>query len=239
MNVSFETRAIRNAEKSRLAEHDVYDDIDYIVFTKPMDKLYKHMVPVSDPVKILDRDGTTREITYADKYLAQYQAWKEGNPTATDETPIDRAPFLSPAEKAELKAFRVQSIEALSNLAFSARNKLGMKADRLVEAAQEWLAKANASASQAEVQELREELARLKAGQTASVPELPIHADENADPRHPDALLDEGEATRDLSNEEIRTGIGQLTGEKPHHKTGRAKLLELWSDATTATLEAA
>lgn len=49
----------------------------------------------------------------------------------------------------------------------------------------------------------------------------------------PAKVVDEPGDGIDMTDDELRAEIEKLTGKKPHHKSGRAKLIELWEEAYT------
>lgn len=73
-----------------------------------------------------DVTGMRMPQTYAMKYNEQYLKFKNGEGQGANGTSIDKAPFLSPAKRLELKALKIYTVEALAGLDGNNLKMLGM-----------------------------------------------------------------------------------------------------------------
>jgi hypothetical protein len=107
------------------------------------------------------RDRATNQwISYKEKFPQHYEAFKRNQQYFGPGTPIDEAPFLSVAEKADMKAIQIYTIEALANLDMAGQRKIGMGAAQYVAKAQAYIENATGSAK---VLQLASENADMKA----------------------------------------------------------------------------
>ncbi|MBY5351663.1 hypothetical protein [Rhizobium leguminosarum] len=111
-----------------------------------------------------------REVTDNDKqrFSDAYKRFKEGA-AAREQltgTPLAQWPYLKPSQIKELEAVNIYTVEQLSALSDTSKQKIGMGANELVAAAKAYLATAEnssaASAFAAENERLKDEVTRLQ-----------------------------------------------------------------------------
>lgn len=106
------------------------------------------------------------EVTYAERWPEQYRRFKENEEQVADGTPLAELPFLDQAKRAELKALKVYTGEALAALEGKNLKALGMDGNTLKQQAIGYLESAKGSAGftrlAAENEQMRNELAELR-----------------------------------------------------------------------------
>lgn len=166
--------------------------------------------PVVPANSVYDRGDFGEEITYADRWAAQYQQFKQGTAQTADGTPLESAPFLNPSRIADLRMLKVYSVEGLATFDDRYISRLGGNGYRLKELAQEFLQKQVAPPlSGPDVAELLARIAALEAEKGT------------ADPY---ASMDD----RALKDE-----IERLAGQRPLGNPNRATLMGMLTDLKT------
>lgn len=168
------------------------------------------------------REGN-RSITYAERWADQYRDFKEGNPQEAMGTPLEmlRPHGITPELISLCRAMKIYSIEALHALEGQGLKSLGMNANRLEDAAREFMSeRLTSSAAMSEIEKLRERIAELEAsGSKVEVPAV------EATPAEQDAALDVADkAFTDMSDDEIKTEIAELAGSRPRGTPTRETL---------------
>lgn len=173
VNVVFKHEAQLDKDETAKQGRQIFKDIEMCEITFAGNKHTKGGFFAHDMADwfIDPMTGEKRERTYAEKYNAEYLAFKNGAPEAQHGTPLSELPFLSEGRRRELRALNIHTAEALASLDDGAIKRIGMGGRELVERAKSWLetaAKANDTAGMAaELAAMRAELAQLKAGGAA------------------------------------------------------------------------
>ncbi|MEM9523124.1 MAG: hypothetical protein AAF982_03885 [Pseudomonadota bacterium] len=184
LGVEFFIKPVRNAAKSRAANRPIFEDREFIRLRFPGDNKRELVAPADE----MHWNGNTREqMTYADRFRANYEAFKQGQKDFITGTPLTAMPEIAGAKREELKALDIVTVEQLAALATPARRRLGMGGMELVTAAKDYLEKA---AGLSELEALRARVAELEAGRADRVPA--------ADAPGPDPF--EGMTDEDLKN---------------------------------------
>lgn len=155
------------------------------------------------------------QMTYAERFPEHYKAFKAQNPDFVAGTPLTEAPFLTASKRAELNTQNVRSVEQLAGLNDNAIRTLGPGWREIVGKAQAFL---KAAEGTAELDDLRRQLAELKASMTTQAPK--------ADPF-------DGMERDDLFNMATDAGL------EPRANATRASLVALLTEAAAKKMEAA
>ena len=185
--VLFRHLPLPNPVKSLAEGREVHDDLEVCEIRFPGAKDFK-VFPATALSTQWHRDpysGAEKQITYAERFPHQYQQFKARAAQTKSGTPLDYAPFLTPARRAELRAQNVYTVEQLAAIEGTELKNLGPGGREYKNDAEAFLAESKAGAPNlqmaAELEALRarnavlEEDAKLK-GERAE-PKPPAEAD--------------------------------------------------------------
>lgn len=165
----FKTIAQSNENKSRKEGRPIFDNLEVVEIRFAGDRQKVSVFPAHAVSANVDQaDGTTREVTYAERFSQQYQQFrKEGGSQTVSGTPLDELPFLTQAQRSELRGFNIYTAEMLSSLDGASLKALGMGGREMKNQAEAYLqAAADTSVETrlaAENEALRAQLAALQA----------------------------------------------------------------------------
>lgn len=156
------------------------------------------------------------DITYAMRFKDAYERFMEGREQVAHGTPLAELPFLTEAKRAELRALKIYTAEALASLDGKPLSNLGQTGRELKNQAQAYLDTARGSAGSValarEVEVLRAEMAAMRAEDREPV--APV-----AEP------VDDAE-----EREALKVRIHDLTGQRPRGNPSVATLKETLAD---------
>jgi hypothetical protein len=189
--VLFKHQSFKNEDKSLAEGREIHDDIEICEIRFPGAKDWKAFPATAlSTQKIIDPyTGAEKQITYAERFRHQYMQFKAHAAQTKSGTPLDFAPFLTAARRAELRAQNVYTIEQLAAIDGQELKNLGPGGRGYKNNAEEYLAEAKAGAPNlqmaAELEALRarnavlEGDAKIKAERaaTAPTPTLPTETD--------------------------------------------------------------
>lgn len=159
----FKIVPVQNMKRSKEAGRPIFDDKEYVEVRIAGDRNYAPCFPATSMWKRVD--GI--EVTYAERWSEQYRKFKEGAVQVASGTPLSELPFLTESKRAELRALKIYTAEALAGLEGRNLKALGMEANTLKSQAKAYLDKATGSAAvvrQAEeISALRQQIEELKA----------------------------------------------------------------------------
>jgi hypothetical protein len=157
----FKNHAALNDAKSLEAGRPIYDDIEVVEIRSPGSRDFK-VFPANafSHWQTHPHTGEQTKITYAERFVHQYQQFKRHAAQTKSGTPLDYVPFLSEGKRAELRAQNIYTIEALAAIDGQELKNLGLGGRDLKNAAAEYIAdtKANIAPNmqlQAELEQLR------------------------------------------------------------------------------------
>lgn len=227
----FKMLEIENIPKSETAGHAVMEVHEVVEVRFAGSKNYSPIFPAQ---AMWRREGN-QEISYAERWQDQYRAFKEGNPQEAMGTPLEMLrPFgVTPEQLSLCRALRIYSIEALHALQGPAVKTLGMNANKLKDAAGQFMAdRAKGSDTLSEMEALRARIAELEARSTA-VPETDFTPEQIADVvEHADSQVEVDLAGE--TDDQIKDRIAGLTGARPRGNPNRATLDQMLRELTTA-----
>jgi hypothetical protein len=212
----FKMIEVENIPKSETAGFAVMEAHEVVEVRIGGTKNYSPVFPVDAQWR---REGN-QVISYAERWPEQYRAFKEGNPQEARGTPLEmlRSYNVTPEQLSLCRALRVYSIEALDRLEGSGIKSLGMHANALREAAKAFLAdRDRGTSAMAEVDELRAELAALKASMVPPVDSTPAAIEK--------ALEAADDSFPGMDTEALKVEIESITGSRPRGNPSRATLV--------------
>jgi hypothetical protein len=173
LGVAFFVKAVENPRKSKEAGRPVYDNKEFVQIRFPADNKRELSAPAHEMHYV---SHYKRQMTYAERFKESYAAFKANNEEFVDGTPIAELPFLSEAQRAELRAQKIRTAEQLAQLPDSAVRRLGMSGIREMRTqAQAFLDRASGTV---EVAELRKQVADLQKMLSATAAPPPETGDE-------------------------------------------------------------
>ncbi len=205
----FKTIAVQDEKASKEAGRPIFKETEVVEVRIAGDRNYAPVFPAHQ--MWMRQNG--EEVTYAQRWPDAYARFKAGKEQVADGTPLSELPFLSEAKRAELRALKVYTAEALASLEGKQLAALGTLGRELKTQATAYLDSAKGGAGvaalAAEVEALRAELAAVRG----------------------DAPTEEPDAEK----EALKARIAALTGSRPRGnpsvETLRAMLTDLNVDA--------
>ena len=160
----FNTVAIEDKRASAEAGRPIFRDVEQVEVRIAGERNY---IPVFRAHEMWTRiDG--REITYAERWPEEYARFKSGQEQVAAGTPLSELPFLTEARRAELRAVRVYTAEALADLDGKNLSALGADGRMLKDQAATYLSRATGGADAAH---MAARIAELEAQLAASQPD--------------------------------------------------------------------
>lgn len=138
----FKTMTCKDEPKSIAAGRPIFVDIE-IVEVRIAGSKDTMVARVHDlrPEWVVDEEtGDQRQLTYAETWPRQFEQFKLKQQQTKSGTPLDYVPFLTPAKRAELRAFNIYTIEALAEIDGQPLKNLGIGGRELKNRAIEYLA---------------------------------------------------------------------------------------------------
>ena len=198
LGVEFFVKPVENLRKTREEGRRIFEEREYVRIRFPADNKRELVAPANEMHYVPARKT---QMTYAERFAASYQAFKDQNLEFVEGTPLVHARFISTAKAAELAALNVRTVEQLAGLPTQAMRKLGMGGGDLVREAQEYL---QGAASHKQVDDLQREIEELKA--------------QLAGQQKPDQYAD-------FSDEDLVNMINDAGGKVPPGRRNRDKLV--------------
>ena len=208
--VLFKYQSFKNEEKSRAEGREIHDDIEMCEIRFPGAKDWKAF-PATElsTQKIIDPySGAEKRITYAERFQHQYRQFKAQAAQTKSGTPLDLAPFLTAARRAELRAQNVYTVEQLAAIDGQELKNLGPGGREYKNDAEEYLAQAKAGAPNLQ---MAAELEALRARNAVLEEDAKIRAERATVEGRPPAEADYD----DMTIEQLREYITAHTGIPP------------------------
>ena len=209
--------AILNDAKTKAEGRPIYDELEMVEIRIPGDKGNRPVFLAHEPH---NGDGETR----AQRYAAEYEAFKRGEQRASSGTPLEAWPILTKAQVMEMKAVGILSVDELAALPDGNLKKIGTKGREFREQARAFIdaAKGGAEvqAQAAKIAQLETMLQQLLQAQAGNTPVAPAPIAEPA----PIEMTDK--AIEDCSDDELKAFIKLKTGEAPRGRPLRETLVE-------------
>jgi len=241
--VDFYNGATKNDVKSSQAGRPIYDDVEMIRIRWAGNTKSELHAPADDrcdrPIKNRE-DNSRYYVKWKDHpdFKPAYDAFKAGQSSVLNGTPITELPFLTEGQRLELKAINILTAEALANVDPNTKLGSGLKdlrqdaknyLERAAGAAVDARHEAEKAAMQAQLDEMRAQISELASlGSKPKAVKAPAPAPVSASP------------FETWGDDDIRAWLKDAdpSADEPHHKLGHAKLVAL-ADETNARLRAA
>jgi len=206
--VLFRHHSFKNEDKSRIEGREIHDDVEMCEIRFPGAKDWKAFPATAlSTQKIVDPyTGAEKQITYAERYRHQYQQFKAQAAQTKSGTPLDFAPFLTAARRAELRAQNVYTIEQLAAIDGQELKNLGPGGREYKNNAEEYLSESKAGAPNLQ---MAAELEALRARNAVLEEDAKIKAERATQGKSLEDTFD------DMTIEQLRDYITTHTGQPP------------------------
>lgn len=217
----FRLHAVKNEGKSLEAGRPIYDDVEVCEIRFPGSRAVSVFPATAFSHWQGDiNSGEQIPITYAERFMRQYQQFKMHNPQTKSGTPLADAAFLTEARRAELRALNIYTVEALATIDGQELKNLGHNGRDLKNKAQEYI-----------------EESKRGAPNLAMQAELEVLRARNAILEEDTKLLKERKAIDSADTEFDNMDLAQLrefittnSGHAPHGSIGRKTLIRMAQD---------
>jgi len=152
----FKTVAQLDPHASKAQGRPIYHDMEVCEVRIAGDRNFKPEFPAHSMWNKIEGE----EITYAQRWPAQYARFKENVEQTADGTPLSELPFLTEAKRMELRGLKVYTAEALASIEGKNLQTLGIEGREWKTQASAYLSRASGSA---ETVRLASEVEILKA----------------------------------------------------------------------------
>lgn len=218
----FKNHPIENLAKSEAAGRPIFDDMEVVEIRFAGDRQKVSVFPAHDYTQSESlADGTSRQITYAERWPEQYRRFKAKEMQVMEGTPIQELPFLTEARRSELRALNIYTAESLAALDGNALKQLGQGGRDLKNKAQAYIDAAGDTSlpirQAAEIEALRAELAAIKKAQPNVAPEITDDA-----------------GFEDWEDADLKAFIKEETGAAPRGNPGHETLVAMAREAHAA-----
>lgn len=225
----FRTEAIEDIPASKREGRPIFKEREVVEVRIAGDR---NFAPVFPALSMWARiDGV--EITYAERWSDQYSRFKEGTVQVADGTPLDELTFLTVSRRAELRALKIYTAEALAALDGKPLKSLGADGYKFKEMAQAYLDKARGMAN---ITGVVQENADLRA--QLDTMKQQIEALQHASALQPQEVerknLPPADDFAEMSDDDLKLQIAQLTGQRPKGNPNRETLLSMLDSLTSA-----
>lgn len=217
--VIFRNHAMKNDAKSAAEGRPIFDDVEIVEIRAPGSRNWSGYPATSvshwatDPIT-----GEQTKITYAERFSYQYQQFKAKQHQTVRGTPLDHAPFLTEARRAEMRALNVYTVEQLAAVDGQELKNLGSGGRDLKNMATEYIEQSKANAPNTQLQ------AELEALRSRNV----LLEEDNEALKQRSA--GEGQF-KEMSDEQVRDYIATHTGHAPQGNLNRKTLVRMAMDA--------
>lgn len=199
----FKTVASEDANASKKAGRPIFKDMEVVEVRIAGDRNFAPVFPAHAMWKRIDGE----EITYAQRFKDAYALFTAGKEQVAAGTPLSELPFLTEAKRAELRALKIYTAEALASLDGKNLTALGGEGRDLKNQAMAYLEKSGGTASTvaltAEVEALKAQLAEMQSVD-AAMDTIPA-ADEDGEKEALKAMIAEATGSRPRGNPSIET----------------------------------
>lgn len=230
----FKNFAVKNEAASSKAGRPVFDDLEIVEMRYPGSKNWAAYPATSFSHWGIDpQTGEQVKVTYAERFSRQYQQFKAHSTQTKSGTPINHAPFLTEARRAELRAQNIYTVEALAGIDGQELKNLGPGGRDMKNAAMEYIAEAQSGAVNTQMQA---ELEGLRAKNQAMEEAL---AAIMASQKKKDEPVVNGDEFDGMDLEQLREFITSNTGVAPKGALNRKTLVRMARDAAPEKANAA
>jgi hypothetical protein len=217
----FRNHAIKNEAKSAEAGRPIYDDMEVCEIRFPGSRSVSVFPATAfSHWNNNPHTGEQTPVTYAERFMHQYQQFKMQHTQTKSGTPLAHVPFLTEARRAELRALNIYTAEQLAGIDGQELKNLGQNGRDLKNKAREYIEE---SKEVAPTSQLMAEVEALRARNAILEEDAKLLLDHSKD----DA------ADTDFNNmslEQLREYITTNSGHAPHGSIGRKTLIRMAAD---------
>lgn len=161
LSVHFFLHPVENPRKSKEAGRPIFDSVEMVSIMAPGNTKTEYTARAHS----MHYDSNERkQWTYAERFPEHYAAFKRGSENQHPGTPLSEVPFLNLAQKAEMNASKIYTVEQLAGMADRDIAKKGMGFRAYVDSAKAYLDTTQGTNSlRTEMEDLRRQLADMKA----------------------------------------------------------------------------
>ena len=220
----FKHLAIKNEAKSAEAGRPIYDDAEVCEIRAPGSRNVSVFPAFAVSHWSGDHYGGEQvKVTYAERFQHQYRQFKMEQAQTKSGTPLQHAPFLTEARKAEMRAQNIYTVEQLAAIEGAELKNLGPGGRELKNKAEEYMAEAKVNAPNLK---MADELEQMRARNAILEEDMKsLKAREEAKSENADAEYD------DMSLDQLRELITTNTGHAPHGALNRKTLVRMARDS--------
>jgi hypothetical protein len=216
--VTFKNLAVENPLKTMEAGRPIFDDVEHCFIT----------APGSHDIKVFPANTFARWVgtpfgggqvkqSYAERFSHQYRQFKAHVAQTKSGTPLEHAPFLSEARRAELKAQNVYTVEALADIEGVELKNLGPGGRDMKNQAMAYIAESKLVAP---TKQMLAELEALRARNAVLEEDVQVKREYTVDNEF-----------NDMSDKQLRDFITTNTGQAPQGNLARKTLVRMAMDA--------
>lgn len=223
LHVEFFNDTMENPTKSRKEGRPIFEDVEMVkiqIVGDPKSTLY---APAHSSSKRHPETGMPW--TYAQQFSEHYRYFKDNaDQQSAAGTPLTDVPWLTAAQRAELKALKIYTVDGLAMLDGTMLQRIGMGGRELKNKAQAWL---DAAAGHAVESRMAEELAARDAIIASMQEELKLLSAGKAaaTAAEPEREPSEEGVWADYDDDAIKTFIAERAGRKPAGNPSRKTLI--------------
>lgn len=236
LHVEFYMDITQNLARSRDEGRAIFDEVEMVKIQIVGDPKNTLISPAHYASKRHPETG--EPWTYAEQYPEHYRYFKDNaDQQGAAGTPLTEVPWLTAAQRAELKALKIYTVDGLAQLDGTMLHRIGMGGRELKNKAQAWLDAAAGHAVESRMAEelaardaiiasMQEQLAMLSAGKAPAAP-APTHEP-----------TEEG-IWSTYDDEAIKAWIGDNAGRRPSGQPRRETLIAQANEILAAKKDAA
>jgi hypothetical protein len=229
----FKDYAVKDEAASAAAGRPIFKDVEIVELRFPGTKNWGAYPATSfshwgiDPVS-----GEQVKVSYAERFRRQYQQFKAHSTQTKSGTPLDYAPFLTEARRAELRAQNIYTVEALAGVDGQPLKNLGHGGREMKNAAMEYIESTQRGAISTQVQAEIDALRAKNAAMEEAIAALQAE-------KRPAVTFDPADEFDGMSLDQLRDYITSNTGQAPLGSLNRKNLLRLARSAQPEKASAA
>ena len=235
LHVEFYMDTKENPARSREEGRPIFEDVEMVKIQMVGDPKNTLIAPAHEKTKRHPETGEGWPLS--EQFPEHYRYFKDNADQQTAAgTPLTEVPWLTAAQRAELKALKIFTVDGLATLDGTALQRLGMGGRALKDKAVAWLDQAAGHAAESR---LAEELAARDREIEALKDQMALLAAGKAPPAQPIAPPTEEGVWADYSDDDIKVFIAERAGRKPAGNPSRATLIASANEILAAEKDAA
>lgn len=220
----FKDFAIKNEAESVKANRAIFDDLEIVELRFPGSKNWSaYPATFFSHWGVDPETGEQVKVTYAERFKRQYQQFKSRSTQTKAGTPLEYAPFLTEAKRAELRAQNIYTVEAIAAIDGQPLKNLGQGGRDIKNAAMEFIETAKAGAPNAQMQA---ELEALRLQNQLMSEDLSLLKSRAKEPEKA-SMFEPADEFDGMTLDQLRDYITSNTGRAPMGTLNRKNLLRL------------